>query len=135
MLSLRLANCEHILSGLNSSLSGIKESIKISYVIITFWGRAHYAFTYGYRKCSINPRYIHAAISLITEHNKGGILDLTPEVSSILEAKHPKAQPANPEVLLQGEIPAVNSILFECLTCHHTQDRISNPRCSWVLYA
>lgn len=59
---------------------------------------------------------IHAAISLITEHNKGGILDLTPEVRSILEAKHPKAQPANPEVLLQGEIPAVNPILFECLT-------------------
>lgn len=59
---------------------------------------------------------IHAAISLITEYNKGGILDLTPEVRSTLEAKHPKAQPANPEVLLQGETPTVNPIMFECLT-------------------
>ena len=59
---------------------------------------------------------IHAAISLITEYNKGGILDLTPEVRSILDAKHPKAQPASPDVLLRGEIPAINPILFECLT-------------------
>ena len=38
---------------------------------------------------------IHAAISLITEHNKGGVLELTPEVRSALQAKHPKAQPAH----------------------------------------
>ena len=59
---------------------------------------------------------IHAAISLITEYNKGGILDLTPEVRSSLDAKHPKAQPASPDVLLRGETPAINPILFECLT-------------------
>ena len=59
---------------------------------------------------------IHAAISLITEYNKGGILDLTPEVRSTVKAKHPKAQPTSPEVLLQGDIPVVNPILFECLT-------------------
>ena len=33
-----------------------------------------------------------------------------------LKSKHPKAQPANPEVLLHGGIPTVNPILFECIT-------------------
>jgi hypothetical protein len=59
---------------------------------------------------------IHAAITLITEHHKGGILELTPDVRSALKAKHPKAQPANPEVLLHGEPPAAHPILFECIT-------------------
>ena len=59
---------------------------------------------------------IHAAISLITEYNKGGVLDLTPEVRSALKVKHPKAQSAIPEAMLQGELPAVNPILFECIT-------------------
>ena len=60
----------------------------------------------------VSKGIIHAAISLITEHNKGGVLQLTPEVRNALKSKHPKAQPANPEVLLHGEIPAVNPILF-----------------------
>ena len=59
---------------------------------------------------------IHAAISLITEYNKGGVLELTPEVRSALQAKHPKAQPAHPEVLLHGELPTINPILFESIT-------------------
>ena len=58
---------------------------------------------------------IHAAISLITEHNKGGVLELTPEVRSALQAKHPKAQPAHPEALLHGELPTINPILFESI--------------------
>ena len=59
---------------------------------------------------------IHAAISLITEHNKGGVMELTPEVRSALQAKHPKAQPAHPEALLHGELPTINPILFESIT-------------------
>ena len=59
---------------------------------------------------------IHAAISLITEHNKGGVLELTPEVRSALQAKHPKAQPAHPKALLHGELPKINPILFESIT-------------------
>ena len=58
---------------------------------------------------------IHAAIS-ITEYNRGGVLELTPDVRSALKVKHPKAQPANPEAMLHGELPAVNPILFECIT-------------------
>ena len=59
---------------------------------------------------------VHSAISLITEYGKGGVLELTPEVRAALRTKHPQAEPANPDVLLQGEVPTVNSILFESLT-------------------
>ena len=59
---------------------------------------------------------IHAAISLITEHGKGGVLDLTPEVQAALKKKHPQAIPANLDVLIEGEVPTVNPILFENLT-------------------
>ena len=59
---------------------------------------------------------VHSAISLITEHGKGGVLELTPEVRAALRTKHPQAKPAIPDVLLQGEVPAVNPILFESLT-------------------
>ncbi len=59
---------------------------------------------------------IHAAISLITEHGKGGVLELTPEVRAALKAKHPSARPADPSVLLHGELPEVNPILLEELT-------------------
>ena len=59
---------------------------------------------------------VHSAISLITEHGKGEVLELTPEVRAALRKKHPQAKPANPDVLLQGEVPAFNSILFESLT-------------------
>ena len=34
---------------------------------------------------------IYAAISLITEHGKGGVLELTPEVRAALFDKHPPA--------------------------------------------
>ena len=59
---------------------------------------------------------IHAAISLITENNAGGVLALTPEVCDALKEKHPKAQPANQDaLLLQGEIPSIHPILFDCI--------------------
>ena len=64
----------------------------------------------------ISKGNIHAAISLITEHGKGGVLELTPEVKEALRAKHPEAQPASTKVLIQGESPVINSILFENLT-------------------
>ena len=58
---------------------------------------------------------VHAVISLITEHGKGGVLELTPETRAALRAKHPQAEPANPDVLLQGKIPTVNSIFLRAL--------------------
>ena len=58
---------------------------------------------------------IHAAISLITENNAGGVLALTPEVCDALKEKHPKAQHANQDALLQGEIPSIHPILFDCI--------------------
>ena len=32
----------------------------------------------------------HTAISLITEHGKGGVLEVTPEVLEVLKEKHPR---------------------------------------------
>ena len=58
---------------------------------------------------------INAALSLIMEHGKGGVLELTPKVCAKLKAKHPLAQPAAPEELLSGEPPIVNPVLFEGL--------------------
>ena len=55
---------------------------------------------------------INAALSLIPENGKGGVLQLTLEVRAALRAKHPSAQPAA-EVLLPGEPPVVNPIIFE----------------------
>jgi hypothetical protein len=49
----------------------------------------------------LNRRFaalVHSAISLITEHGKGGVLELTPEVRAALRTKHPQAKPANPDV-------------------------------------
>ena len=57
---------------------------------------------------------IHAAISLITGHARGGVLELTPEVRPALLDKHPPAQPVNP--IVHGEQPTVDPILFDELT-------------------
>ena len=57
---------------------------------------------------------IHAAMSLITEYNKGGVLDLTPEVRSALKVKHPKAQSANPEAMRCCRVSCLQSTL-SCL--------------------
>ena len=43
------------------------------------------------------------------------MLALTPEVCDALKEKHPKAQPANQDALLQGEIPSIHPILFDCI--------------------
>ena len=40
----------------------------------------------------ISKGELHAAISLITKHGKGGVLELTHEVQEALRAKHPEAQ-------------------------------------------
>lgn len=58
---------------------------------------------------------IHAAISLITENNAGSVLTLIQEVCDALKEKHPKAQPASQDALLQGEIPSIHPILFDCI--------------------
>ena len=63
----------------------------------------------------ISKGEIHAAISLIIEHGKGEILELTPEVKGVLQTKHPEVQPASTEVLIQGETPVLNSIYFKSL--------------------
>ena len=64
----------------------------------------------------ISKREIHAGISLITEHGKGRVLELTHEVQEALRAKHPEAQPTSTEALIQGETPVINSIFFENFT-------------------
>ena len=44
------------------------------------------------------------------------MLEPTPEVWATLQEKHPPAQAANPDVLLHGELPSVNPIIFDELT-------------------
>ena len=63
----------------------------------------------------ISKGEIPAAISLIIKHGKGGVLELTHEVLEALRAKHPEAQPASIEALIQGETPVINPIFFENL--------------------
>ena len=59
---------------------------------------------------------VHSTISPIADHGKSEVLEVTPEVQAALRTKHPQAKPANPDVMIQGEVPKVNSILFESLT-------------------
>ncbi len=59
---------------------------------------------------------IHAAITLITEQGKGGVMPLTQQVCAALQEKHPAAQPADSIALISGEPPQVNPIIFEAVT-------------------
>lgn len=59
---------------------------------------------------------IHAAMEIVQEKGKGGVLPLTPDVRASLAEKHPKAEDAAAEALLPGEMPHVDPIIFAGIT-------------------
>jgi hypothetical protein len=59
---------------------------------------------------------VNAAIRLVTEQGKGGVLPLSHDVQVALQKKHPPAQPANPDVLLSGCLQDLHPIRFAGIT-------------------
>jgi hypothetical protein len=59
---------------------------------------------------------VQAAIRLVTDHSKGGILPLSPEVYASLQQKHPPSVASSPEVLISGCVPDVQPIRFAGIT-------------------
>ncbi len=55
---------------------------------------------------------LNAALRLISDQRKEGVLQLYPEVLSQLSAKYPAAQPIGPSSLLAAPIQVVKPILF-----------------------
>ena len=58
---------------------------------------------------------VHAALMLLEKEASNGILNLTDEVISDLKSKHPDGADANDSVMLTGEIPFVDPVMFENL--------------------
>ena len=54
------------------------------------------------------------ATSMINR-DSGGLLDVNEEVVKALQAKHPKAEPAAEEILLQGTPNKVEDVIFEAI--------------------
>jgi hypothetical protein len=59
---------------------------------------------------------VGAALRLLDDQGRSAIQSLTPEVRVELERLHPDAEPADPDVLLEGEPPGVPKHLFEGIT-------------------
>jgi hypothetical protein len=59
---------------------------------------------------------VNAAIRLLSENSKGGVLPLSPEVHALLQQQHPLAEGINEESLLSGCVQQVNPILFAGVT-------------------
>jgi hypothetical protein len=59
---------------------------------------------------------VNAAIRLVTEQAKGGIIPLDPDVLETLKQKHPNAETADPDVLIHGCMPDLHPISFAGIT-------------------
>src|SRR5437867_3772024 len=59
---------------------------------------------------------VQAAICLIVDSNKGGVLPLNPEVRAALEQKHPPVEPPNPDMLLSECAIEFHPIRFAGIT-------------------
>jgi len=59
---------------------------------------------------------VNAAIRLITEQSKGGVLPLGSEVEAMLRQKHPAAEPGNPDVMISGCVEEFHPIRFAGIT-------------------
>jgi hypothetical protein len=55
---------------------------------------------------------VNAALRLLTESEKGGLMPLTSNLLDILKLKHPPAESATPSALLSGPVVQINPILF-----------------------
>ena len=56
---------------------------------------------------------VNGALKLLTDNMENGILPLNEETLAALRMKHPNAAPADPEILLPGELPVVHPIRYE----------------------
>ena len=59
---------------------------------------------------------VNAALRLITEQTRGGVLPLSQEVKMTLSQKHPSAEPVDPGALLSGCEPEFHPIRFAGIT-------------------
>ena len=71
---------------------------------------------------------VHAAIRLITEQSKGGILPLSSEVEAMLRQKHPPAEPVNPDMILSGCTEDIHPIRFAGITADTIRKSALNTR-------
>ena len=55
---------------------------------------------------------VNAALRLLDEESSGDVLPLSDAVLDDLQAKHPPPVPLNPSVMIDGEIPFVDPVLF-----------------------
>ncbi len=55
---------------------------------------------------------VNAALRLISNQAKGGVIPLSPDVLSQLAGKHPSPAAIDPSALLPDDITVVNPILF-----------------------
>ena len=58
---------------------------------------------------------VNAAMRLLDDKSCSGVLQLSDETMRVLQSKHPQAIPAFKEVLLNGEVPFVDPILFSAI--------------------
>ena len=56
---------------------------------------------------------VNAALRLLDKSNSGGVLPLSPETMKELILKHPPGNETHDEVLIDGEIPFVEPVMFE----------------------
>ena len=76
-----------------------------------------------------------AAIRLLTEEAKSGLLHLSDQVDTnrtvrdVLIDKHPSGHPAHPESLIEDDPPGVHPVLFESI------DASEDHWCSWTFWA
>ena len=58
---------------------------------------------------------MNSALRLLEKSESSGVLPLTSNVLNDLISKHPTAKPADPEALLDGEIPFVDPAQFNVI--------------------
>ena len=58
---------------------------------------------------------VTATVKLLEKSQPSGILNMNKETLSELKEKHPAAKPLNPTVMLGGEIPLVDPIIFQTI--------------------
>ncbi len=56
---------------------------------------------------------INAAMRLLDKNNINGLLNLCDKVLDELRMKHPPSAPADPSILMAGEIPFIDPVVFE----------------------
>ena len=59
---------------------------------------------------------VNAAVKLLTSNMEGGILPLNDETMVLLEAKHPEAQPCNPDSIIDFHAPDVHPVIFDSIS-------------------